>query len=49
MCVQVAVPPPIVECYCSTLDHNLLSNALCLTASSYKMIPLHLSQEDTTA
>jgi len=49
-CVQVAILPLILGSYFSTLDYHLLSNMLlCLTASSYKMRLLHLSQKDSTA
>lgn len=42
-CVQVAIIPLIFQCYFSTIFHHPLSNTLlCLTASSYKMIPIHL-------
>ena len=44
-CVQVAVLP-----FFGTLDHRPLSNTLlCPTYSSYKVILLHLSQDDFTA
>ena len=48
-CVQVAIFPLILGCYTSTLGHHPLSNTLlCLTASSYKMVLLHASQEYST-
>jgi hypothetical protein len=48
-CVQDATLPLIYGCCCSTQGHHPFSNMLlCLTASSYKMILLHLSQEDST-
>jgi hypothetical protein len=41
--------PLNLGCYFSTIHHHLLSNMLlCLTASSYKMLLLHISQEDFT-
>jgi hypothetical protein len=49
-CVQVAVLPLILGCFFSTLDHRPLSNTLLYpTYFSYKVILLHLSQEDFTA
>jgi hypothetical protein len=45
-----AIRPLILGNYFSTLDDPLLSNMLlCLTASSYKMTLLHLSQKDSIA
>jgi hypothetical protein len=42
-CVQVAFLPLILGCYFITLDHLPLTNTvLCLTASSLKIILLHL-------
>jgi len=42
--------PLNIGCYFSTIHHHLLTNMLLhLTASSYKMLLLHLSQEDFTA
>ena len=49
-CVEVSNLPLIVGRYCSTIDPHPLSNTLlCPTASSYKMILLQLSQENSTA
>ena len=49
-CVQVAILPLIVAFYFSTITHYPLSNKLLRpTASSYKMIILHLFQEYSTA
>ena len=48
-CVQVAIHLLIFECYFSTLDHHPLSSRLLFpTASSYKLILLYLSQDDST-
>ena len=49
-CVQAAILPLIVGFYFSTISHYPLSNTLLRpTASSYKMIILHRSQEYSTA
>jgi hypothetical protein len=47
---QIRILQSILGCYFSILDHYSLSNILlCLTASSYRMKLLHLSQEHSTA